>query len=312
MRYRISDIGYRIWPIMLAMVAVFLTGCPKPGERNLNGDAPAAEAVTYPQFAAAYNRRVGKIERLWARVTMEVRWVDEQGNKHFEQGDGQLIVRKPDEMALAIGRLGNTMYWLGCDAKRYWMFELNPPKDQPRTAYIGSRALAHRHRLPWPIHPDQLLGILGISPINQEMPDDDVRWHVDGQQGTLQSHAEPSNGSQVVFDVKYQRLLQRTVSRGENEVLLYADLSKYKPLKLVNKPPGAFPDVATRFELKLPPQQAQLSMTLSEMTNDPSKIRDVQFNFEKLIKALKVEPKDVIDLDRMETSDQPPAETDEP
>ncbi len=316
---RITDFQSRVGIGLWAVTAVLLVGCPAPNDRDLHKGLQEAEArLSYPEFARAYNRRVAKIERLWSRVTMEVRWTDEDGRKQFEQGDGQLIVRKPNELALAIGRLGNTMYWLGCDAERYWMFDLNPPEDQPKTAYIGSRALAHTHRLPLPINPNHLLGMLGIQALPTDAHEGHMHWHNNGTEGMLHTHFVQINDTQqgaidpaqlvqsrVVFDVPGRRLRERVAVRGEDDLLLRSTLSKYKPLKRVNQPPGAFPDVATRFEMELPPQKARLSLTLSELTDDPKKIKDVQFDPAKLIRMLKVAR--VIDLDRADRPGDAPA-----
>lgn len=272
---------------------LMLGGC---GPTDVEPDQPT---VTYAELAAAHNAAVDRLEQLWVRTVLEARWVDEQGDKHFEQGDGPLIVRKPHELALAIGKLGNTRYWLGADADRYWLFDLS---GERRTAYIGridrignpAKADPDRRALPLPIQPNRLIGLLDIT----AWPDD-VRPEVTateiGHVFTLPAEAALGGlGRQIEVgpDARARRI---ALLDADDRVVLEAVLSDPGPVELADAPPGAWPRLAERIEIRLPRSDAKLKLVMRSPTGGADKVRDVQFDFEKLARLHRIER--VVDLD---------------
>ena len=250
---------------------------------------PSAPVLSTSEIREGYNRRVEKIERLWARPIVEIRWVDAEGKSHFEQGDGPLIVRKPHDLALAIGKAGNVFMWLGRNAERYWLFELRPPKDQPTTAYVGRIDELDRidpRKLPLPVRPDQLIELLGIT----ELPDGiEVAITEPPNAGYAVLGPVPGSGARTYWslDEKLRPTRVGFIDPASGEVIAEAELSNYKPLPITGAPPGAWPDIATTVEIKVPASRANLKLILSDFTDDPAKIKDAQFDFERLVAANK-------------------------
>lgn len=281
--------------LCVSVVNVFLFGCQPPKD---TAAAPAGlPAVSASELREAYNQRADRIERFWAHSVVEVDWVDAEGDAHFEQGDGPLIVRKPDEFALAVGKLGNTILWLGRNAERYWLFELKPPKGQPATAYVGRidelDGVGPR-RLPLPIRPDQLIELLGVTPL----PDGLTVTRPAEQPGLYQVLGPSVPGQARTYwwlNAELRPVRIGFIDPADGQVIAEAQLSEYRDLTMVGQPPGAWPYVPGRVEIRVPRSRASLRLFLSDVTNDPKKFRDAQFDFEALVKALKPQRIEVIE-----------------
>lgn len=274
------------------LVVAGLCGCQKAKDRKGATDVPLPP-MTYAQIAESYNARVERVQTLWVRSVVEIRWKDKDGKKHFEQGDGPLIIRKPSELALAIGKLGNTRFWLGCDADRYWLFDLH----KPRKAYVGKQsnvANAARQVLPLPIRPDQMIGLIGL----RSLPDtDQAQVEIDGGRYRLTLPPDQAlGGMQPVLWLDAQiRPVRIQLRDGRPSVIVDAELSKYSRMKLSDAAPGAWPSLATRVHMVLGDGQATVTLFMRNPIDGTSKIKDAQFNFEKLVKLLKVEQVEDVD-----------------
>ena len=272
------------WFLLVALT--FMTGCP-PRDRT-----PAPASV--PQRSAseireAYNGRTAAIQRMRARAVVEVSWVDEKDKSHWEQGDGPLLVRKPNDLALAIGKLGNVMFWLGRSDQRYWLLELKTPQGQPTTAYVGQideLDQLHDRQLPLPLRPDQLIDFLGVTPL----PDDfEMLMPMASGPGVYQLREKESvEGSRRYWwlDEKLRPTRVGFID-SDGQVIAEASLSQYTSLPIAGAPPGAWPDVASYVEIKLPGPRANVKLNLSDLTTDESKFNDAQFDFDRLVKVYK-------------------------
>src|SRR5262249_54442096 len=150
--------------VLLVASLTCLTGCPTPPTREPKSVAPPGPAPAYADLAARYNANIAGLDRLWSRAVVELNWRDDRGKKRFEQGDGNLITGLPDRVALSIGKLGNTLFWAGGDAQRYWLFDLQGDKVAyvGRHAYIGSPCTLES---PLAVQPRDLVRLLGIWPV---------------------------------------------------------------------------------------------------------------------------------------------------
>jgi hypothetical protein len=287
-----------VWQLgLLGALAVSLSACDH-NKTNGNGQTdPALPKVSYEELAAKYNARIEPITTYRVSSVVEIRWVDEDGKKHFEQGEGLLVIRRPSEMALTIGKLGNPHFWLGSDAERYWLFDLG---DKPRLAYVGKQASianVKRRVLPLPIRPDQLIGLIGLRP----MPETHAATvEVDSKLYRVTLPPDQALGKlqpRIWVDAQH-RPHRIQLLDAKQRVLVDAKLGSFARMRRANQPPGAWPWMPQRVELSLGDGDATVTLFIRKPTDGAGKIKDVQFDFDRLRRAHKIEDANVIDLDR--------------
>jgi len=269
--------------------------------------APAAPPADVPQLtqrqvADRFNGNLSRVDRLWARSVVEIQW-SEGKKKKFEQGEGNLILQLPGNkkdvptrVAFSVGKLGNIMMWAGCDATRYWLFDLR----DARSVMIGRHANAKRLEpddLPVPVQPLELVRLLGVTPIEPEprRAASPALWdagaYVVDVPGGVRVWVDPAT-----FFARRIDLLD-----DKNATRISCLLSAYEPMELDQQPPGAWPKVATRLAITIAPRESQseakMTVFLSGLTDGiaDEKIRDNAFDYDSLRRIFKVE--DVIDVD---------------
>lgn len=127
---------------VVGAVAV-LGGCqasPIGGEPIARPETP--QAPSYQEVAERYNERAQHFDRLWARTTVRLRYLDEEGRWQTEQGDdGHLMLVRPDHVALSTGKLGEPFFRLGSNGERFWWFDLRKPRRAWHDETARSRGL---------------------------------------------------------------------------------------------------------------------------------------------------------------------------
>ena len=83
------------------------------------------EVPTYQELVERYNANAARVERLWARTNVEMRWRTDRGKARRESGDGRLVFRRPLDTAMTVEVLGDTKLWAGSDASGFWVFDLH-------------------------------------------------------------------------------------------------------------------------------------------------------------------------------------------
>lgn len=243
----------------LAMALLAASGCQHaPGPR---GDGlPTPEPIGYAVLRDAQNDRVRRIPTVRASGVIELRWRDEQGGSHFEQGDIRLFLRLPDRLSLQVHKLGETYLWFGADGGSCWLFDLLNKDD--RVLYVGAASeLGGRAEVPGALHPLRLIDLLGLT----ELPEDGVvtyspehdAWQVEStaQGGTIR----------LYFD--RQTLLPRRVEGVAGTVIECAgELREYESLAVDGLPPGYFPRIPTRARLTDARHHGEAAVALGELT----------------------------------------------
>lgn len=149
---------------MLAMISVAcaLAGCA--GMNRSRAIERLAPPPAYPEIAERYNERIERLDRIWARAVVSLEYRDERDKKHHEQGEGHLQIRRPSEVAMSVGKLGETYAWLGADAERFWFFD---KFDTPRVSIgrhenIGAPCAQN---IGLPVDPLRMLDLMGVTMI---------------------------------------------------------------------------------------------------------------------------------------------------
>jgi hypothetical protein len=201
----------------------------------------------------------------------------------------------PDKVSLSVGKLGNTLLWAGSDPERFWLFDLQDDK----TAYVGQ----HRNvgkpcakEMPLPIQPLDLIQLLGIVPLDTEMPhsDAEVDWHegrfiLEPTGRKVRLALDPTTLLPTRIDLLDERGFSRVVSK----------LSRTGNVELMGVPATRSPRMSTRIEITLPDRAGRAVLFLSRLTDgrEAGKIDERVFNYEFLVGALKPGTVEVLDKD---------------
>ncbi len=279
---------------MALLAAIGAAGCQttnRPG-----GGGEAREAPPYPDVAALYNERVAPIDSLWARASVRVEGRDAAGGRLREQAEGHLQIEPPGNLALSLGKLGETHLYLGSNDELYWWMELIEDDDRPLTFGRHDRATpAKVAALGVPVHPLDLIEATAITP----MPDEggDAEW---GDDGLLVVRTPARWGERTLWidpDTYEPARVQITDAGGG--VALTAELSRYSTA-IKQGDASVSVRVATRYEIRVPDMDALVRIELFEPRIRP--IRAVAFKMETLSKAYGVTRREDLDAPRAEGS----------
>ena len=289
-----------------------LNGCETT--RNMQGRAEwigakvGLPAGGYSEAVKIYNARIDKIDQLWARADMQVTW-QEEGEKKAEDLDGHLLLRRPGQTAIAMGKLGQTMLWAGCDEQRYWWLDLRQ-KDE-RIGYVGRHEnvdqAAQVGLLAVQVQPRDVMALLGVVTLSgeKEMAEGQGQvkaageyWVLEPADKLLRIWIKPSEGVAVRVD-----LLDED---GTEKITAY--LSNHQPVHLHKKSGTAQQAISAEDQgsmlareieivLRQSQEQGRLKLKLRDVSDgrDDDRIQEKVFDFNSLRKVYRL--KRVIDLD---------------
>jgi hypothetical protein len=272
--------------VLVCALAVAPGAC-SPAART---DEPAqrldAGALSYEQAAARYNANARNLQRLWASAVIRLSFVDRDGQQRTEQGEGRLQIVQPDRVALSVGKLGETLFWIGCDAQRYWWLDLTG--DQ-HIGYAGrheyyerSRARAYGVVVP----PLELIPLLGIAPLPErggaaQVSGDGrlvgltVAWGSGG--GRRRVWVEPATGLPV----------QVELFDASGAAQLVCALEAHDTVQVSGL--GDLPRMATRARVAHAESRSLITLDLSSMEDGASRVRPEAFALGPLLTQMRVE-----------------------
>ncbi|MGD9688417.1 MAG: hypothetical protein AB7K52_04380 [Phycisphaerales bacterium] len=274
---RSRAIGARV---ILLIAAVPLASC---------GPAKPLDVPEYARVEGASRERVAGLDRLWSRATVQIRYTDNKNERRFEQGEGHLRIEFPTHVALSAGKIGQTLFWLGCDDRRYWWFDLT---GDDRVATVGEHGGpgASRGGLATLISPRLLPRLMGLLPV--------------GTAGVVQPSADHrllSVTTRIEGGFERRWLNPATLEPTKIELwdeqrrpLLAADLSEYENVVLETGGGGG-PRIPTRISIGHPESGTEIRLYLSAATDGTRTWDAGAFEFERLIGALGAAR--VVDLD---------------
>lgn len=284
---------------MLALLVLLLTlGCKSTTSTS---DTPRTDPPpTYEQIAETYNARAERLDRLWARAVVQVRYLDEDGDRRSVQGEGHLQLIQPSRLALSAGKLGETLFWLGGDAERFWVFELGD----------ASRASVGRHEnvgrpcaqaLAAPVHPLEAIDLLGVVPLpeaSEGVIQPAVAWSEDGRAIVVEILGRFGPMRLFLTPVEMLPVRIELLDPSTSAPAVVATLEDHERIDLSGSP-GFNPRVATRVVITHPDSESEIRLSLSDM-NDGSgrgRLADAAFTFETLLRAYRPDEVLVLDAD---------------
>ena len=290
-------IGRGVGFVFLALALAFigtLAGCAGGPGRVMHRSAPP---ISYADVAEAHNARAARLDRVWARAVVELWYVDDRGKIHREQGEGHLQVRQPNDVALSIGKLGETYAWLGADGERFWFFD---KFEKPRVVVGRFKNIGRpcAEALGLPADPRTLLDIMGMTPI--PATGGSTAWSEDGRRIVV-SFARGGAVERLYLDAKTllpARIELVDATGSEGAVTLVATLGKYEPV-VQSDEGGFYPRLASRVEIRHDESHTRIALHLADMEDGGSRagrLRDAAFDFDSLRAVFR--PVTIRDLDR--------------
>lgn len=285
--------------LALAVAGTLLSclGCTPP-----KVDDPPPAVPAYARLVARYNANLDGLDRMWSTAVVEMWWTDDQGKSHYQQGDDcKLMMVLPDRLALAVSKI-QTVFWMGCDAQRYWLFDL---RDEPRKGYVGRHDRLDAHaaasKLPLPVHPRQLPWLLGL--VKLEPPSANAAAPPVKTEHGRYVIEPPETGVRLSIDPVSALPVTVALLDPDGAVVVQASLTGSVLVELGNVSRGGWPRIRTRTDVRLPDDAGRITIDLARMTDARAAIHErkrkafkTAFDFEELARRLKIA--EVIDLDQ--------------
>src|ERR1051325_11360447 len=288
--------------VSLGLAAVLcvggLAGCDRSGVRNDQGAVPRGATPPYGDVAAAYNARVNRLERLACPADVSVHYEDDKGNPLKEHVDANVQAALPASVAIRLDKVGQTVFCLGSNEKKYWWFDLTGDKS----ALIGSHERATPEAVGsfgLPVHPLDLLELLAIKPIPEAGAEQATHavlaWSKDGRLLGLTLPGRWSGQRRFWLDPKTYEPARVELLDRRGALLADAALSRYAEVEVAGDA-RVHPRIATDFQVDLPLQRATVSLRLAGPKNPGSAQRPQLFDLDGLLKYYRISK--VVDVDQ--------------
>lgn len=268
---RLPDLGAAR---VLAMVLLLAGGCAGPGTATAPSPdsgstrvpaAPVRDPAVVAALIERYNDRVRLLDQMYARGVIEFRWVDRDGEEHFEpQINAKLWVDLPRRTALRGEKLGETYIWLGSDADRYWMFDL---AGDTRRLYVGRHdTFTEQDAVSVLVRPVTLLDLLGLTPLPAFEP---AATSFDEARTAWVVRVEGAGGPMRVFLDPTSALPVRVESLDDaGEIVLFSDLGRYAAVRIGGMSVLALPRAPTLIDISNPEGTVAVKLAFGDVTGE--------------------------------------------
>lgn len=279
----------------LGAALLLLGACGSTADRP--DQPPAARLIDADAVVEGYNARAERFTSLWARAAVVLEGRDAEGRKLRERAEGHLQVVPPDQVALTLGKLGETNLYFGSNEFFYWWFDM--ADSETKSATFGRHDLVTADkvdRLGLPMQPLDLIETLGITPLPTDL-------------GRVVARPGPERGTIVVAAPTHRGVRRITMDRELFEpsrieligpggrALLDVQLSRYRMMARIppEEPPLRVPE---RVIVRMAGFDGEVRFSLHEP--DRRNIRGIAFDLVRLIDLYRIPA--LIDLDGAEES----------
>lgn len=263
MRARAGALGAAA--LLAAMLGAALPGCAGAGSREGIEARPDDALPSYEEVAARYNQRASLLSRLWARAVVEMRYLDAEGARKREQGEGHLQFVAPSRFALSVGKLGEVIVYLGCDDQRFWWFERG---DADRVS-VCRHANANQpcaESVGLPARPLEIIDLMGVLPMPPR--GGRVQRSLRGEIVVdLPSRYGGGGFTRIAIDPnRYEPTMIGLYAPGEAQPSLLARLEEYENVQIAGRG-GIAPRVASRMVITHAASDTEIRLSLAAMTD---------------------------------------------
>jgi hypothetical protein len=260
--------------MVLVLIAAPLSGCCQDC-RTKDGTPPPLPS--YADIASAQNARVSAIDRVYADGSIELRWVDEDG-EHFAPGQIELWIEPPDRTAIYVFKGGERIMWLGSNGPLAWLFDFRGKDTVLHVTRSGDDATSGL-----PFNPARLFGVAGLGPLP---PEGTVEGFDEGRDAYVVL-ADPADGPQRLFVDRRSLLPVRVeILDADGTVLLFGELAlrRYQRVEVIGAP-GTGPLIPTLIDIHGISGDAHAKLSLYEPTSDETVMEPDYFDLDWLMNA---------------------------
>jgi hypothetical protein len=278
--------------VLLAALAggLAIAGCESTSKSDpTDGARPIVitpASMTYEEVAQRHNANAQHLRALFSDVVVRLSFVNEQGDRQEEQGEGRLQMVQPAYFAMSIGKLGEIVFWLGADEDEYWWFDFSSDR---RILFVGLHEKYEQSKartLGVVVPPRQLMTLLGTTmlPATGGL----VQGTSDGKLvGVTIATAEggrkrlwyPTSGERMMVPVKIE------IYGKSGELEMVADLSNPQTANI--RGVGVQPLVPTRVAIGHVQSESKITIDLSGMQDGIERMTEEAFSYRSLYKRLK-------------------------
>ena len=287
-----------------------ITGCSGLKDKTIK---PVPEPPSFSEFVKNYNTNLEHLDRIWARTVVVLRWVDEDGNKHKEQGEGHFqfvlyptsekggskeTLRSPAKIAFDVGKLGNIGYWLGCDADRFWWIDA----QDTHTAYVAKHSNLFRpccRTLNLPFHPLEMIELLALTPLSETASTGRIEINKRGNAWVVTVDSLFSK-KRMIFDPHTNSITRVELLDRTGKPVIWSELTEYEPMEITGLSPDRWPSLPRIIYFHQSDDEMQAKISFSGVTDasrDRRKLRDAAFNFEIVRRGLGIQDTVILDAD---------------
>ncbi|HLO41070.1 MAG TPA: hypothetical protein VK176_08610 [Phycisphaerales bacterium] len=280
----------------LACVVAMCTSLLLPACAGQQKDPPEPVTNTGPLPAASdlvrvHNAGVEHLDRLWARTELRLRGVDKDGNTIDETAEGHFQFIALGNVSLTVNKVGETYFCLGANEIFYWWMDLR----KPRNALLGriDRATPKTvERFGVPVHPLDLIDLLGILPIELDEPANaPLAWSRDGTEAELQLAGRW--GPRIFsFEVPSGSLRGVRLLDASGRIVCQSRIEKTERVSFRDDP-SLIAQAPTRLVISIPASQMEITIVMHDPQNRGSAMKDAPFRPELLLKAYNI-PGDMV------------------
>ena len=218
------------------------------------------------------NRNSGSIPTLWTQLNFSGTFINpEKHSTDTVYGDGALMYAKPMSLLLTGNKdIAGQVFELGSNEDEFWV-KLRTGADAYDYWWGHYTNLGKPCCQPIPLRPDLVLEVLGVGLYKMNFlvqPVPVMRFDNDADAYVFDFSALNVDHWELIKEVWYDRaskLPQKVLLFGnKGRVILRADLSQHKPVKVSGIPPPQWPKIAGHFDLSFPDSGNQISFDLVE------------------------------------------------
>lgn len=269
-----------------ALAATLLAGCsqPKPDTSGTPVKEPFIPGPPIADVAAKYNKNADLLRQLFAPVTVRIAYTDSKGERHNEQGEGRLQLVQPDHVAMSVGKIGETYFWLGSDSQQYWWADLS---GKPRQMFVGAHVNYNKsqaRKVGVVVAPLDLVRLLGIV----SLPDNGVtQFSADRKRIGVTTTLPSGTRQRTWIDATTYLATKIELYNTKGECEIVADLSEPGGVDIKGR--AERPWINTRVIIVHAASNSEFTLDLSEMQDGAGRMVAEAFDEAEVAKHLRVE-----------------------